>query len=162
MPKHKGGFHDPASLRSELGLSEVEMPDDQAWKVIYDDMKTTKEMEEKQRIKAQDELQNLKNNKLNLQSDLEIERNKRRQYENLLNPYNLSSDPIYLSKFLEKERMKREIKREMEEEQAIKRENQRWLKQINSTDRRARSASRSKKSTKKKTKKAKKTKKSKK
>jgi hypothetical protein len=119
-----GGYHDPNSLRAELGLSEAEMPDSYAWEIIANDMKELKKIESQSKSKILEEKRSLEARKAALENDLSIERNRRRLYEEALSPYFPNSAvnnynpiiPMNLSNW-SRQRLKDEVKRELLEEQ---------------------------------------------
>lgn len=140
-----GGYHTPATLRQELGMDEKQMPDDEAWRVIAEDLENHKNLESQDKQKFQDEKQRLLNERQQLEakareaehlrtarddalqkkslleSDLNIERNRRRLYEDALSPYLPNTydpfNPTAVASYIAKEKLKNQVKQEIVEEQ---------------------------------------------
>jgi len=132
-----GNFENPNELRQELGLDVKDINDEQAWQLIAADAHAHRDNieKEKQKLIAERdriarekaifeqkarEADQLRSSKNMLESEINIERNKRRLYEDVLNPYSLVNsqliDPITGLSYIARERLKEQVKRELREE----------------------------------------------
>lgn len=129
-----GNANNPNELRAELGMPDLS--DNQAWSMLHESAQAEAIFAERQRQKAEAErkqaqdrlaqqsrqIQNSTSSNSDngwLRDELSNERFKRRVYENLLTPYtygNLST----VSSYLEKEKLKKELKEEILEEKKRK------------------------------------------
>lgn len=145
----RGGFHDLPSFRAETGVTQEELSDEDAYKLLYEDAKQQKEVamreektkqqrladekkqveSERQRLRQQLSNRydvNIKHDNLARQHDIlrheyNKERGKRQLYESVLNPYYTTDPTTAAAQYIQRENLKKEIKRELEEEDKLKR-----------------------------------------
>lgn len=127
-----GGFNDVQSFRAETDLTPADISDAKILEVIAADAQEQAKAanREKQRLLDEKrqleqkvrEADQLKTNKALLESELAAEKNKRMLYENLASPYKFTiGNPNAYAEYLAKERLKKEVKDELEEEKKLKR-----------------------------------------
>jgi hypothetical protein len=151
-----GGFHDLDTFRSETGITTEEASDLQALQLINEDMREQKRIADLERntleLKAR-EADNLRQardsysaQKSVLESNLEAEKMKRKMYEGLdpympivlnrykvvdpYDSYNSYSSYNSNNRYLEKERIKNELKQEILNEKKRLADERRWKNEI--------------------------------
>ena len=172
-----GGFHDLETFRNETGLDDHDINDMQVMQLINEDMREQKRISDlnmnqlQSKAREVDSLRQARDafsaQKTLLETNLETEKLKRQAYENsynmpiVLNRYRVEPtykiDPYNIydtTRYLEKERLKNELKQELQEEKRRQQEDKKWKKQIEQFNKppRTKSKSKSKKTKSKKTK----------
>jgi hypothetical protein len=158
LHENYGGFHDLTTFRAETGLTNADITDVDALQVINEDIREQKRISDKERSEFEtkareaDQLRQARDSAMSqknyLESNLELEKSKRRLYEDALNPYRLTRGlEVYsVNNFLEKERLKRDVKRELEEEKRQRADALRWKRDIENYGKPKRTKSKSKRS----------------
>lgn len=127
-----GGFHDLPTFRAESGLTDVDISDVDALRVINEDMQEQKRIADAERNKAQQERaaaqqeraaaqqerDNARVSKLETERVLEAEKAKRRLVDNVLLPIGFNGT---IADYYAKEKLKQEVKDDLLREQRLRR-----------------------------------------
>jgi hypothetical protein len=118
-----GGFNDLPSFRAESGLTQADISDVDALRVINEDMQeqvrianVEKSKEQQERNKLSSELSNVRSAKANTDRELENEKARRGLYD----PLGPFRSPSTMADYYAKERLKQEVRDDLARDHRIK------------------------------------------